>query len=68
MKELEKKLDAAMKLHAELNEIQRSLAMKNGMFNDLMADIATNHLGYPKDTKEFPLPELMLRVYNRRDH
>lgn len=63
MTDLEKKLEQSTTLHREVQAAQQSVLMKSGQLNDLMQDIAVNHFGFSKETKEYSLPDLLKKAY-----
>lgn len=60
---LKEKLEKLTELQSDLKEAERVVMMKGGLMNDLIKDIATTHLGFAKDTQQFPLVDLLNGAY-----
>lgn len=60
---IEEKLNKIESLQSDIKEGERVLMMKTGQMNDLLKDLAENDLGFPKDSKQYALSELLSKVY-----
>jgi len=65
MTELEKKLQQGVNLQTDIKRLNEDLLMKQGQLGDLLQDIAVSEFGYAKESKEYSLPDLLLRAYNK---